>query len=89
VAKRLLVIPSLIGLSLWSAWAHQSRWRELLPLYVFPIGLMLGYIPFTVEAGRYALPVLPCLMVLSVAVLARIGLPMVSLRRRQPLPTGL
>ena len=89
VAKRLLLIPGLIGLSLWSAWLHQSRWRELLPLYVFPIGLMLGYIPFTVEAGRYALPVLPCLMVLSVAVLAHIGLPIVSLRRRQPLPTGL
>ena len=88
VAKRLLLIPGLIGLSLWSAWSHQSRWRELLPLYMFPIGLMLGYIPFTVEAGRYALPVLPCLMVLSVAVLARMGLPMVSLRRRQPLPTG-
>jgi hypothetical protein len=47
---------------------------------------MLGYVPFTVEAGRYALPVLPCLMVLSVAVLAQAGLQMVSLRRRQPLP---
>ncbi|MBI3806551.1 MAG: glycosyltransferase family 39 protein [Nitrospirae bacterium] len=87
VAKRLLLIPGLIGLSLWSAWFHQSRWRELLPLYVFPIGLMLGYIPFTVEAGRYALPVLPCLMVLSVAVLAQTSLPMVSLRPREPLST--
>lgn len=87
VAKRLLLIPALIGLSLWSAWSHQSRWRELLPLYIFPIGLMLGYIPFTVEAGRYALPVLPCLMVLSVAVLAQASLPMVSLRRQEPLST--
>ena len=86
VAKRLLLIPGLVVLALWSAWSHRSRWRELLPLYIFPIGLMLGYVPFTVEAGRYALPVLPCLMVLSVAVLAQAGLPLVSLRRRQPLP---
>ena len=55
---------------------------ELLPLYMFPIGLMLGYIPFTVEAGRYALPVLPYLMALSVAVLVQDGLPRLSLRRR-------
>ena len=89
LAKRLLLIPGLIGLSFWSAWFHQSRWRELLPLYVFPIGLMVGYIPFTVEAGRYALPVLPCLIVLSVAVLAHARLPMVSLHRRDPLSTRL
>ena len=86
VAKRLLLIPGLVVLAVWSAWSHRSRWRELLPLYMFPIGLMLGYVPFTVEAGRYALPVLPCLMVLSVAVLAQAALPMVPLRRRQPLP---
>jgi 4-amino-4-deoxy-L-arabinose transferase-like glycosyltransferase len=73
LAKRLLLIPGLVVLALWSAWSHRSRWRDLLPLYVFPIGLMLGYVPFTVEAGRYALPVLPCLMVLSVAVLVRGG----------------
>jgi hypothetical protein len=48
--------------------------------------LMLTYVHLPVEAGRYALPVLPCLMVLSVAVLAQAGLPMVSLCRRQPLP---
>ena len=40
----------------------------------------------TVEASRYALPVLPCLMVLFVAVLAQAGLPMVSLRRRHLFP---
>jgi 4-amino-4-deoxy-L-arabinose transferase-like glycosyltransferase len=86
VAKRLLLMPGLVVLALWSAWFHRSRWRELLPLYIFPIGLMLGYIPFTVEAGRYALPVLPCLMVLSAAVLAQAGLSSVSLRHRQALP---
>ena len=86
VAKRLLLIPGLVALTLWSAWFYRSRWRDLLPLYVFPIGLMLGYIPFTVEAGRYALPVLPCLMVMSVAVLAQTGLPVVSLRHRHFLP---
>ena len=86
VAKRLLLIPGLVVLALWSAWCHRSRWQELLPLYIFPIGLMLGYIPFTVEAGRYALPVLPCLMVLSVAVLAQAGRLSVPSHGRQPLP---
>ena len=86
VAKRLLLIPGLVVLALWSAWSHRSRWRELLPLYMFPICLMLGYVPFAVEAGRYALPVLPCLMLLSMAVLAQAGLPMLPLRCPQPLP---
>jgi hypothetical protein len=39
-----------------------------------------------VEAGRYALPVLPCLMVLSVAVLTQAGLPIVSRRRHNLVP---
>jgi 4-amino-4-deoxy-L-arabinose transferase-like glycosyltransferase len=66
--KRLLVVPSLILMAVGSAWVHRERWRDLLPLYLFPIGLTAGYVPFTVEAGRYALPVLPCLIVLSVAL---------------------
>ncbi|MDH4187708.1 MAG: glycosyltransferase family 39 protein [Nitrospira sp.] len=82
LAKRVLLIPGLVVASLWSAWVHRDRSRELMPLYVFPIGLMAGYVLFTVEAGRYALPVLPCLMVLSAALLARVVLPNVSLRRR-------
>jgi len=68
--KRLLLVPSFIVLAICSAWVHRKRWRDLLPLYLFPIGLTAGYIPFTVEAGRYALPVLPCLMMLSVALVA-------------------
>ncbi len=71
LAKRLVLVPGLVLLALLSAWYERARWRELLPLYVFPLGLMAGYIPFTVEAGRYALPVLPCLMVLSVALVMR------------------
>lgn len=86
VGKRLLLIPGLVLLAVWSAWFHRVRWRELLPLYLFPIGLMSGYVLFTVEAGRYALPVLPCLMVLSVAVLAQVRFQVLSFRRRQPLP---
>ena len=66
--KRLLVVPSIILMAVGSAWVHRGRWRDLLPLYLFPIGLTAGYVPFTVEAGRYALPVLPCLIVLSVAL---------------------
>ncbi|MDF0667316.1 MAG: glycosyltransferase family 39 protein [Nitrospira sp.] len=70
LAKRLLLIPGLIMFAACSAWVHRKRWRDLLPLYLFPIGLTAGYVPFAVEAGRYALPVLPCLMMLSVALIA-------------------
>lgn len=80
--KRLLLVPALIMLAIWSAWCHRARWRELLPLYLFPIGLTAGYVPFTVEAGRYALPVLPCLMVLSVALVAHLQ------KIRSSLPSG-
>jgi 4-amino-4-deoxy-L-arabinose transferase-like glycosyltransferase len=66
--KRLFLIPGIIVVAMCSAWVHRERWRELLPLYLFPVGLTAGYVPFTVEAGRYALPVLPCLMMLSVAL---------------------
>ncbi len=66
--KRLVVVPGIILMAVGSAWVHRERWRDLLPLYMFPIGLTVGYVPFTVEAGRYALPVLPCLMVLAVAL---------------------
>jgi hypothetical protein len=34
--------------------------------------LMLSYVQFTVEAGRYAHPVLPCLMLLSIACLRQV-----------------
>ncbi|MBX3320826.1 MAG: glycosyltransferase family 39 protein [Nitrospira sp.] len=67
LVKRLLLIPGLIVLACISAWMQRARWETLLPLYLFPVGLTAGYVPFTVEAGRYALPVLPCLMLLSVA----------------------
>ncbi|MBS0182743.1 MAG: hypothetical protein JSS39_10105 [Nitrospira sp.] len=66
--KRLLVVPGFIVVAICSAWVHRKRRRDLLPLYLFPLGLTAGYVPFTVEAGRYALPVLPCLMMLSVAL---------------------
>ncbi|BFU91555.1 MAG: hypothetical protein NTAFB01_27420 [Nitrospira sp.] len=66
--KRLLVVPGFIVIAICSAWVHRKRWRDLLPLYLFPVGLTAGYVPFTVEAGRYALPVLPCFMMLSVAL---------------------
>jgi len=67
--KRLLLTPGLIVVAAYSAWVHRQRWRDLLPLYLFPIGLTVGYVPFTAEACRYALPVLPCLMVLSAALI--------------------
>ena len=67
--KRLFLMPGFIVVAMCSVWVHRERWRDLLPLYMFPIGLTAGYVPFTVEAGRYALPVLPCLMVLAVALI--------------------
>jgi 4-amino-4-deoxy-L-arabinose transferase-like glycosyltransferase len=82
LAKRLVLVPGLVLLAFLSAWCERARWRELLPLYVFSLGLMGGYIPFTVEAGRYALPVLPCLMLLSAAwVLPRIAKRSLFVRR--------
>lgn len=68
LVKRLVLVPGLILLALWSLWRDRDRWRVLLPLCLFPVGLTAGYVPFTVEAGRYALPVLPCLMVLVAAL---------------------
>jgi glycosyltransferase involved in cell wall biosynthesis/4-amino-4-deoxy-L-arabinose transferase-like glycosyltransferase len=67
--KRLLLVPGLMVVAMLSAWIHRTRRQDLLPLYVFPLGLTAGYAPFTVEAGRYALPVLPCLLVLAVALI--------------------
>lgn len=64
-AKRLVLFPGMLVLAAWACWAHRANWRTLLPLYLFPIGLTLAYVPFTVEAGRYVLPVLPCLFILA------------------------
>lgn len=86
VAKRLLFVPSLILVAACSAWVHRKRWRDLLPLYLFPLGLTAGYVPFTVEAGRYALPVLPCLMMLSVAVVPHWCITRSLLEQRQASP---
>ncbi len=68
LVKRLLLVPGFLVAAMCSAWVHRKRWRDLLPLYLFPVGLTAGYVPFAVEAGRYALPVLPCFMLLSVAL---------------------
>ncbi len=67
--KRLLLVPGLILVAICSAWIYRARWRDLLPLYLFPVGLTAGYVPFTVEAGRYVLPVLPCVMMLAMALI--------------------
>jgi hypothetical protein len=80
LAKRMLLVPALIAASLASAWIFRARSRELLPLWIFPLGLTAGYVPFTVEAARYALPVLPCLMILTAALSVRL----VTAHWRQP-----
>ncbi|MGE0642699.1 MAG: ArnT family glycosyltransferase [Nitrospira sp.] len=86
LAKRLLLVPSLILVAACSAWVYRNRWRDLLPLYLFPLGLTAGYVPFTVEAGRYALPVLPCLMMLSVAAVSYWHNARLMLEHRQAVP---
>jgi 4-amino-4-deoxy-L-arabinose transferase-like glycosyltransferase len=73
LAKRLLLVPLLLLLACVSAWRLRARRRELMPLYVFPLGLMLAYVPFSVEAGRYVLPVLPCVVMLAAGVLQHVG----------------
>lgn len=70
--KRLVLVPALLILALCSLWVFRIHWRDLFPLYAFPIGLTLGYVPFTVESGRYALPVLPCLFLLAAALAVRL-----------------
>jgi 4-amino-4-deoxy-L-arabinose transferase-like glycosyltransferase len=71
-AKRMFLVPALIAASVASTWFFRSMGRQLLPLWIFPLGLMAGYVPFTVEAARYTLPVLPCLMVLTAALSVRL-----------------
>lgn len=86
LSKRLLLVPGFIVLAIWSGWVHRRRWRDLLPLYLFPVGLTAGYVPFTVEAGRYALPVLPCFMTLSVALVPHWQALRSSFAQRHPFP---
>ena len=67
LGKRLLLIPVVLALAFWASWHFRAQWRELWPLYALPAGITAAYVPFTVEAGRYALPVLPCVFILAVA----------------------
>ena len=69
LAKRFLFIPGALLLAIWASWDRLARWREVLPLYAFPAGLTLGYIPFSVEAGRHVLPVLPCVFILAIVAI--------------------
>lgn len=74
LAKRLLLVPCALLLAAWTGWRLRARWRELFPLYALPVGVTLGYVPFVVESGRYALPVLPCMFILAAAaVICRPG----------------
>ena len=72
MAKRLFFQPGLLLLALWGGWSQRARWRKIFPLYTFPIGLTLGYIPFAAEAGRYALPVLPCVFILAIVAICSV-----------------
>jgi 4-amino-4-deoxy-L-arabinose transferase-like glycosyltransferase len=67
LSKRLLLVPALMVLALWGAWRIREQWKASLPLFMIPLGVMLGYVPFTMESGRYALAVLPCVLILAVA----------------------
>jgi 4-amino-4-deoxy-L-arabinose transferase-like glycosyltransferase len=67
LSKRLFLVPALMVLALWGAWRNREQWKASLPLFMIPLGVMLGYVPFTMESGRYALAVLPCVLILAVA----------------------
>jgi hypothetical protein len=66
-SKRLFLVPGLLVLALWGAWRYRDQWKVSLPLFMIPLGVTFGYVPFTVESGRYALAVLPCVLILAVA----------------------
>ena len=72
LGKRLLLIPGLLCLAVWGAWHFRADWKTCLPLYLVPLGVTIGYVPFTVESGRYALAVLPCILILVTAALVRV-----------------
>ncbi len=65
VLKRFILLPAILLLAVWTCWVHRKQWHRVLPCWLFPLGLTLGYAPFTSEAGRYVLPVLPCLFLLA------------------------
>ncbi len=65
VLKRFVLLPALLVLALWTCWVHREQWHRVLPCWLLPVGLTLGYAPFTSEGGRYVLPVLPCLFLLA------------------------
>jgi hypothetical protein len=65
--------------------AHRSYRRALLSRSLYPIGLISDCVPFTPEAGPYALPMLPCHMDLSTILLARTSYSMVTLRSQKNL----
>lgn len=67
LSKRLFLLPGLMVLALWGAWHYRDQWKASLPLFMIPLGVTFGYVPFTVESGRYALAVLPCVLILAVA----------------------
>ena len=73
LAKRLLLVPGALVLAVWAGWRHRAAWRILYPVYALPAGLTLGYIPFCVEGGRYVLPVLPCVFLLSVVAIGHLS----------------
>ncbi|MGH7165385.1 MAG: glycosyltransferase family 39 protein [Nitrospiraceae bacterium] len=73
LAKRLLLVPGALLLAVWAGWRHRAAWRVLYPVYALPAGLTLGYIPFCVEAGRYVLPILPCVFLVSVVAIMHLS----------------
>ncbi len=73
VAKRLLLVPGALLLAVWAAWRQRAAWRLMYPIFTLPAGLTFGYIPFCVEAGRYVLPILPCVFLLSVVAIMHLS----------------
>jgi 4-amino-4-deoxy-L-arabinose transferase-like glycosyltransferase len=55
VLKRLLLVPGLMVVATFSAWVFRTRRQDLLPLYVFPIGLTaaMSHSPWKLVAMPY------------------------------------
>jgi hypothetical protein len=56
LVKRLFLASGVIVGVAYRAWVYRQQWRELF-LDFFPIDLTVGSVAFTVEVGRYALPI--------------------------------
>lgn len=65
VLRRFVILPLLLLLACYGLWSQRTRWRDLWPLLVCPICWTLVHSVLVVESGRFNIPVLPLVFILS------------------------